>query len=606
MSTSAKRRRLEPAMARFSETATWTMQKILEGQWNPEHGMSGASKRKFAATLAPARMCYKLLEAPGIDADDPVRFTVADIKLLLRHVAEASDDFAAFVRSQGEVLEVVLSHDETTAGNVLNADARQKVVLFYATFKGLQMRHESPEAWIPVGGVTHAQVERARGGLGKVHAMFVEDWSAQALDAGFQMLPSLRVKVTLALFVADMDAQRAALCAKGSAGLKPCAFCSNCLAKGAAGASNDAHFRTIAEADMNQFQQHDQSSLQSYMSQVLPKLDGMTKGERELRERCLGYRVTPDGMWASPTCCKTLPLGCFVNDSMHCYFANGICSVEIVLLFNEVTKHTGKGPEDVRDAVVAAAWTRPSQCVRHGENPFWRKRLFNPAFFGACMYKGSAKQTRAVCYLLRWVAMRVWQHVAPLQPAVESFLKLCRCLDALNNIRFSKDYQSLAQAQKDHQEIFCRVYTDAVRPKHHHRMHLPQQYASVDFVPTCCGTESKHRDYKSIFASNLQHLIREKDGGATLSQHLLPRLLLRHVEMICEKPCSTNSAILINAFAAEEVLKLTGISDCRIASRCQVGMLVLCEGDLLVWGEGHHEAGKCLFFWSRRRRFLHM
>jgi hypothetical protein len=158
---------------------------------------------------------------------------------------------------------------------------------------------ESPHAWIPLSAVTHAQVANARGGMGRVHQSLIEAWAKQKLDEPWELVPGFSICLVLTCMVADHDAQRGALAAKGSAGLKPCAFCVNCIAKNAeATAQRDPHFRTIAECDFGMFQQHSTESLRQYMGKALslPK----TKGEHELQERVLGYRIERDNMWTSP------------------------------------------------------------------------------------------------------------------------------------------------------------------------------------------------------------------------------------------------------------------------------------------------------------------
>ena len=105
----------------------------------------------------------------------------------------------------------------------------KKATIFYLTFVGLQSIHESPRAWIPLGVCSHEQVSRIQGGLSKVHSLFFEDWHQQNLGQRFEVAPGVQVMLEIAAFCADMDAQRAALEAKGSAGLRPCAFCMNCV-----------------------------------------------------------------------------------------------------------------------------------------------------------------------------------------------------------------------------------------------------------------------------------------------------------------------------------------------------------------------------------------
>ena len=95
---------------------------------------------------------------------------------------------------------------------------------------------------------------------------------------------------------------------------------------------------------------------------------------------------------------------------MHIYYSNGICCVEIPLLVSMVEQVTSMSIQEIQHAVTSAGWKRPSGARRNaGENDYWRKTLFTPAYFNdKSIYKGDAKQARALMSLLRWLAQDVW------------------------------------------------------------------------------------------------------------------------------------------------------------------------------------------------------
>eukprot|EP00435_Cladocopium_sp_Y103_P028716 s2238_g7.t1 len=343
MEPPVKRLRLDGALARWSYNSTCALPSVLQGK--EAKGPSGAQKRAAAAALAPAKNCFRLISAPNKDPHaTPIQFYLADMRCLLRYVAQKCPSFATFLRSLGPArAQAIISHDETTGGNVLCTEQRLKVTLFYATFREMQDIHESPRAWLPIGAVTHEQINAVRGGLGKIHALFIEDWCQQKLDQGVEVLPALRLKIGIQAFVADMDAQKQALCAKGSAG-----------------------FHSICEPDVEKFDLHTQADLQAYMAAAFDALPTMTSKDQDLLEKCLGYRLSRDGMWNSPACCAALPLEKYVNDSMHMYFANGVACTEINLLVAAVWKETKQGISDIRDAVLEVSWERPGMKKRNG------------------------------------------------------------------------------------------------------------------------------------------------------------------------------------------------------------------------------------------------
>ena len=601
MDAPAKKPRLQSALARFSETSVWHMKQLLAGKEKMTQ-RSGAWKRKTAKMWKPIEDCYDLVAVPNATEGAPdVRFAVADVRKVLRYVAEQCPSFKIFLQSLRHPADIILCHDEATAGNVLGSDQRQKVNLFYVTFRALSATHESAHAWLPMAAVTHEQAAHSLGGLGQCHAAFVRAWAQQNLHIPWTVTDGISVSLRLSFMVADMAAQQAALQAKGSAGLRPCAFCRNVVSRDAAAAS-DPTFKTIAEHNVDEFQENSMQELEAYMLQAIREAPHRTKKEQALRSTCLGFNINPHGMWNCQITRATLGLDRFCNDSMHCYFANGLCSFEIVHLLSLVVgPKTLVGLElpDLCRKTLDAGWTRSSSHVKHGENQYWLKRLWTESLFGESLYKGSAKQTLVLVALLRWLAETEWSHVSGMEAAVDCWLKLCLCVDHVK--RPSKDFDgsALRAAQASHQEAFAKLWPQYVRPKHHHRLHLPAHWAKFRSHANCWGTESKHRDYKGCFAKDLQQWLTDRLGGSEFSSKLLPRLLLRHAELLNERPISQCGFQLVDPFCAEEVARTTGVEGCIIASHCRIGLLDVYEGDFILWDNGRC-GGLCSFFLAKQ------
>eukprot|EP00435_Cladocopium_sp_Y103_P002915 s4420_g1.t1 len=601
-----KRQRLLSGLARWSGQSLHDMQRVLAGKERKRP--SGAQNRAVTKALAPAKACYKLLEAPHKDfGGESIKFCVADVKLLLRYLAQQCPSFKTFLATGSLPLGVVLSHDETTGGNVLATDPRQKIMMMYLTFVGLQAIHESPRAWIPLASCSHEQISRIQGGMGKVHTLILEDWSKQGLEQNFEIADNVHVTLDIVAFCADMDAQRAALEAKGSAGLRPCAFCSNCISSYSDAANKDPSFHTIAEKDFAKFKQYTQKDLEAYMRLARQKWPTWTKKQQEMTERCLGFNVTSHGMWQSEAACALLPISKYVNDSMHLYYANGIACQEICLLVAAVKKCTQQTVTDMHAAVLETGWQRSGMATRNGQNKYWTKRLFHESFFEGAVYKGSAKQAMALISLLRWLVEGVWLHHPQLRYQAISFQKLCVCLDTLKSISRTRAFDALTAAQEEHMDAFKQAYQDSFRPKHHHALHLGAQYAATQCIPNCWGTESKHQDYKKNFAAALQHRLTQVKGGSEFSESLMCRLLTRHIELLNDNPIAAHGYELLKKYTSTEVLRVAGLDNCEMSSQCHAGMLELAQGDILLWGNNACNAGRCHFFISKHNElFLYM
>lgn len=351
---------------------------------------------------------------------------------------------------------------------------------------------------------------------------------------------------------------------------------------------------------MELFKPYDGQELIAYMQACLEQVDGMTKTNRDLIERCLGLRIDKHSIWNHPEAIQLFRLETLLNDAMHGYFSNGIVSSEIILLLQQVESVTGVTVEALKALTSNAGWTRHAS----DETAWWIKRLFAAGLFDGNMYRGNAGQTLALLQILGWYAESAWQHVEGLKPAAECFLSLCRCVEdiVLPHLMSADAWTSLDRHQREHQRRFALLYPDATRPKHHHRLHLPQQYRRLGISVACWGVEASHRDYKAIFADALQHLLTNKDGGSAFSKSLLPRMLLRHFHMWNETPYLIKGYQLIDAYSAEEVQRASGVKECTVSGKCRFQMTRLQSEDIILYGESFQLGARILFFLEKKNQ----
>lgn len=592
---------LSRLMASYSENSIGMFCRLLTNQ-SGRGQRSGAFKRACAMTLAPFKCCYDEIALPDMDDyGHPITFSCANMKQLLSRFCELCPSAReAFGQSLQTPVRVTIAHDECTSGNVLNAAQRQKVLLFYAFLEPFFPIVESSRGWIPVAAIAHDQLAAVQGGISAVTAAFARHWEQQRLATPFRIFGAVTISLQWTTFISDMDSQRAAWAAKGSAALKPCIFCSNCVMKDATGAQVDEQFRTVAEHRFDLFVQTDHDDLQHYIANCLRQVPHMSKKNRELIERCCGFRLDSASVWNCPRTMRLFRLDMTMNDAMHCYFSNGIVNSEIVQLLSEVQRQTGMTTKALCDATVAAGWSRHSS----NETKYWVKRLWVDAYFGNEQYKGQAGRTLAIMALLRWYAETLWLRVPELQEAANCFLLLCKCQDALSRCKHTRHWSQLATCQQEHQEAFARLRPDQVRPKHHHRLHLPAHFQRNGLAVTCWGVESSHMSYKSTFAGNLQQWLTAERGGADFSAKLMSRLLLRHCELFNDLPFLPKGWQLVRPFSEADVRRETGVEGCSISARCRLHTVELAERDILLWGLQWHEAGEVNFFLETDGRLL--
>ena len=147
----------------------------------------------------------------------------------------------------------------------------------------------------------------------------------------------------------------------------------------------------------------------------------------------------------------------------------------------------------------------------------------------------------------------------------------------------------LHREQQEHQRLFSQQYPNCSRPKHHCRLHLPGQYLAHGVAASCWGVESAHKSYKGVYADLTRQFLRSDNGGLSLSQELLPRLLLRSIELLKELPILSCGYELQDPFSESEVLASTQIEGAQIAKKCRLNMVSLQEADYLLTGERYTE-----------------
>ena len=605
-----KRTRLEAQLAGSSARSVFMLTRqrtraadAEEDEPSPARGPSGAFKRKVAMTLAPFRQVFRICRCDGIDGSEDVQFAFADIQALLRLSSRKCDALARIVReasSMREPLQAVLSHDECTAGNVLATDARQKVTLLYLTFLQYGKSVESETAWIPISSITHNQVERCKNGIASVTCSWLREWHDQDLMRGFDC-NGQETRVRLALYISDFDALRYSLDAMGSAGIRPCVLCSNIVSKASRAPERNDHFCWISEHDTGKFELTRHQEIIDLYEDIMPRAPAMTAEQRKLRERCCGFKFNHDNLWNCDISRNLLTLDKIMCDSMHCYCAQGIASQELLLWFNHVSAATGSSLEELAKAAVDMEWKRPACRRQHGEGKAWLRRLFRPKLWQGKLYKGSAAETWLLVLLLRWFTLSMgWNEVEEIRTKYLSFKYLCRCLDTLSNIGKTRQYDALARFQQEHQRAFASAYDGLERPKHHHRMHLPQQYKDNEAVVSCWATESKHKLYKGRLAAQTQHFLKDDEGGREHSCRLLPRLLLLHCDRAAKTPLMLGKDFQvlrpIKDVSADERTRQFYLPGYTAGTRLRSVMLDVSEGDVLLCGKSNVEAGIVKFF----------
>lgn len=88
------------------------------------------------------------------------------------------------------------------------------------------------------------------------------------------------------------------------------------------------------------------------------------------------------------------------------------------------------------------------------------------------------------------------------------------------------------------------------------------------------------------------------------SRHIMPRLLLRYMEMCNETPFLTDGFKLLSPFDEAAVESATGIKDASLSTKCRTHVMEMKENDVLLWGKERDKGGIVRFFLVRNNKLF--
>ena len=346
---------------------------------------------------------------------------------------------------------------------------------------------DKERAWLPVACLQRERVDTILGGAGAIVARLVKKIchasEVQHVVTGHQ---SLQYKISSKVaFLGDQDAHRMLWANKGSAGLKPCMFCSNVLKKGQV-VDGDA-WHTIASAERRKF--HIVAD-EEWRETIIHLGSLANKSEKEKWERAYGLSYDPAGLLGDAEAVRLLPPSASCNDVLHGYFCNGVVSAEIALAM-DVAASCGLHLKTLTELAQSYSWRRSTERNVARRIAF----LFSEKMFGETLYKGTGAETQEAFFLYSYYfEVLACPGMDEVRRSFRSLATCCRELRALNAQKTPLTQESqvaaLRAAQLAHQNTFVEVFgADSVRPKHHHRLHIPDAALLLGFLPSTAPQE---------------------------------------------------------------------------------------------------------------------
>lgn len=567
--SSAKRRRLSvESAAQLQKTLSSgknSEESVLEN-WNILHPEERLTKKAFQTQrdkwLLPARNCFRPHAAPA-ECDDEegaeAHVWIADIALLLSFIGKNMGSLASLLHEalqSHHILTPILYCDEAQAANLLSLEKQMKSTLTYLSWLELGPMLYKEDAWLCVSLCQHGLRNRVKDGFATVFNQMVRVLVADTWSVGFPVELSGNAcwfkQKSEAIFLGDMDAIRICFSLKGSAGIKPCFWCTNCVGKDSGLPSAD--WPDISVAEMNKFKQSSDSAwFQAADSLATLVASGATKKEVANYEKALGLVYMPLSILFQPETRQKLPPGNVCVDAMHTMLHNACAGWELALFFRAIQKETDVTLDHLLDSSLKAKWTGPGISM-HGYMSYM-KGLWSSKAWSETLYKGQSQQVESIIPLMRYFAVEAFSSCTALTNEYNSFMLLADIVTELRKLHYlpcvssRADVSDLDRVMELHQRAFTLAYSkDQVKPKHHHRRHISAAFLKFRLGLRCEQHESKHRSYKGGIAERHKSQINEEFAFA-----LLPRMLMHQSDRLDKIPLLT--ARLLEPKPASQRLK---------------------------------------------------
>lgn len=450
---------------------------------------------------------------------------LVDLKKCLEHFCAQSKAYRVALeealQKSGSLTPIIFA-DEATAGNVLSVDKGRKACLWYLTWLETMHRAQNAHACLTVAVVQSHGLAALKGGASAVMLRLVQRLFTEDNARGFTLPGGAYFKQrTTAYWIGDLEGARAIFSFKGSAGMRPCVLCLNCVKSGSDIPHVDDYFRALCASD---------GFIPATDKNIFHMCDRLlrctTKSELENLEKCSGLSMNEHGLLWHPLERQKPPPSLIIGDAMHLYFVNGVASWEIALFVQSVFSQTGITLETLQEAVHSSNWLGGAKSMGRTQNYLWN--LFHKRLYADGLFKGQRHQTSAVLPLLLYFTCTVLEPSGQVPISVmASFKALCAVTSFIREIKFGhgniteESMAHLDQLQRNHHEKF-QVYNVDYKPKHHMRLHLPSQLLKAGVYVDCEAVEDKHRIYKSGVAEKQRALVQ---NYSAFSWSVLPRLL---------------------------------------------------------------------------------
>ena len=458
-----------------------------------------SSWKRLANTVCPD--VFFPVQVKAVNGSKPVTFYMANLCLLLQTVIVQCVNYAGLIETAlqndpGLCFELLLYNDEATGGNILQPDPSKKASLWYFCLRELGRRW-SEVMWHPFCLIQHTWIDKVEGGFSAVLKAVVKHLLDQNLPQGFPVqLPNglsiLRCKLTW--MIADLDSLRAGLSSKGSAAIRCCSYCRNCIKRDTGLEVYDDYFLDVASSEIQKFDMQTDTDIFQVVDDLREKSRTLGKSAMQRKEKAAGLNWNEEGLLADQVLREAMPPSKMLLDPMHLYWSNGCAAWEI----NSIYKKWKETKQGNLESFLDLPWRTAMQ---QSVTASWRLSLAHESNFSGAAYKGTASNLQCFLPLFHFFLEGCLDEDRLLIPERDSLAALRRITIEMRNLGHETGIiatEKLQRLQIRHQEKVLNAYGHSfMRPKHHGRFHYADQMQTAQFYTDCFPCEKKHKLFKS-------------------------------------------------------------------------------------------------------------
>ena len=398
-------------------------------------------------------------------------------------------------------LSIACYADEVTPGNPLAHRNSRKFQVSYWSIASLGAAALSCERlWFPLFVARSEVVKKLPGRMAQLVKeallLFQEPWD---LRAGQVFTVGDQRKMVFAhvrIHISDEAALKETFEFRGAAGTRLCPLCLNLVEHKKDLCSYDATGSLVPATclDKTLIKRTSARSIRTALDHLDAQKGVVSKTAFEKLQQYCGWSYNPE----SPLKCEKLGIdlpAVLMFDWMHTYCAGGLWGIEAHLLIETLQKARLLSQQQIHEAVQEFVWP----CAVQGRSASGIKQVFGKEHTNSISL--SALEALSLYSVLRFLVVQKLELGGlpdDLRKCVDSYLKLCRVLDLLQDTRRGRTQASeLETAIFSHLEAFLGAYGDSRWiPKHHYASHLSQMLLQFGVLCSCWRLERKRKEFK--------------------------------------------------------------------------------------------------------------